>query len=677
METNTYSWLKSQKSQLALIAKKQIDVNNSIDFEKQNTDKLLAIIDRLEKENFKVLVIGAFSSGKSTFINALLGKKILPAKMLPSTAIICEIRYAEKIKCTLYPRQIPFHDKVSGNIHHGPFEIQPEDLKNYIVIDNKVQEAGDLAGDMRSNAELHSPFERMVLEWPLGICRDGVEIIDSPGLNDPNSHDKITLEYLPNTDAIIYCMYCAHSFTSLDKKTIEDLRNMGYRSIIFILTNFDLVQGTDEEAEFVAANTQKLAKLTDLGAAGVLFVNSLGGVTGKEKGDEEKLRKSNIPVVEQKVEEHLVNQKGKAKLVRGESEIRYQNQVTSNFVTNTLKFNSLEVEELVEKYEQLKFILDSAKSKSELMVKTLELGIVDITTKASNLCRLFLDSLDSKVAEWIADFTPSTKISLVPWKISDSVKANVTEYVVYVKSKMALEGTLWANEVLNPMIAESLKQISAATEHLQQSYEHLMENFQLGMNFGNLEKTEEELEPNPIFRFGALLYGVATGDIFGAGMGLTFGLKGLLSSLLTQITAGIIVGIVSLFTPVGWIGIVVAAIAAAIAAGAWNFNVIPGRIKKAITEKMQEALADREVRDRIISDTNKKIQEALSEVVENAKEMFKNDINPKENAMREALSNKEKGETAVMDENNRLAKAKTGNEEIKRNLDKFSLTIHV
>ena len=48
---------------------------------------------------FRVVVMGAFTTGKSTLINALVGKRILPESALPSTAILTFIQYGEDENC--------------------------------------------------------------------------------------------------------------------------------------------------------------------------------------------------------------------------------------------------------------------------------------------------------------------------------------------------------------------------------------------------------------------------------------------------------------------------------------------------------------------------------------------------------------------------------------------------
>ena len=58
-----------------------------------NGSALLDLKKKLENDNFKVLVIGEFKNGKSTFINSLMGEKVLPAYSTPCTAVNNELIY--------------------------------------------------------------------------------------------------------------------------------------------------------------------------------------------------------------------------------------------------------------------------------------------------------------------------------------------------------------------------------------------------------------------------------------------------------------------------------------------------------------------------------------------------------------------------------------------------------
>ena len=80
-----------------------------------NGEALLDLKNKLESDNFKVLVIGEFKNGKSTFINSLMGKKVLPAYSTPCTAVINEVVYGKAERAMLYFKN-PLPEEMSTDI---------------------------------------------------------------------------------------------------------------------------------------------------------------------------------------------------------------------------------------------------------------------------------------------------------------------------------------------------------------------------------------------------------------------------------------------------------------------------------------------------------------------------------------------------------------------------------
>jgi len=81
----------------------QVDILNGLGLDIEG-QVLIELKTKLEKDNFKVLVIGGFKNGKSTFINSMLGDAILPAYTTPCTAVINEVKYGEKKKATFFQK---------------------------------------------------------------------------------------------------------------------------------------------------------------------------------------------------------------------------------------------------------------------------------------------------------------------------------------------------------------------------------------------------------------------------------------------------------------------------------------------------------------------------------------------------------------------------------------------
>ncbi len=54
-----------------------------------------ATLERLRENAFNLVVFGEFKRGKSTFINSLLGKDVLPSAVVPLTSVITIVRYSK------------------------------------------------------------------------------------------------------------------------------------------------------------------------------------------------------------------------------------------------------------------------------------------------------------------------------------------------------------------------------------------------------------------------------------------------------------------------------------------------------------------------------------------------------------------------------------------------------
>ena len=83
-----------------LLVEKDIPVKGVSD-----DDDIEHLIKKTSDTTFKLLIMGQFSSGKSAFVNVLLGEKILPENALPSTALITEVYYGTEKKVVMYPRK--------------------------------------------------------------------------------------------------------------------------------------------------------------------------------------------------------------------------------------------------------------------------------------------------------------------------------------------------------------------------------------------------------------------------------------------------------------------------------------------------------------------------------------------------------------------------------------------
>ena len=180
--------------------------------------ELLKSENLLLEDNFKLVVVGEFSNGKSTFVNALLGQNVLPAKTEPTTTTINRITFGKEKKFILH-----YRDNVPNK------EIIEEDFKNIVAYniedDDIIENVGRIA-----YAEI---------QYPIEICKNGIELIDTPGTNDLDQvREEITFNFIPQADAVIFILNATQAFTGGDFDFLKERIIKNDISKIFFVLNF-------------------------------------------------------------------------------------------------------------------------------------------------------------------------------------------------------------------------------------------------------------------------------------------------------------------------------------------------------------------------------------------------------------------------------------------------------
>ena len=128
-------------------------------------------LPRLEEERAVLVVLGEFNHGKTTFVNALLGGRVLPTGVTPTTAIIHEVRYGERPAATVIRRPKELHLDERSRPIGGPRESVA-----FEKLEDLTAEGGISADDVL----------RVEIDYPAELLRDRVTLVDTPGVNDLN-----------------------------------------------------------------------------------------------------------------------------------------------------------------------------------------------------------------------------------------------------------------------------------------------------------------------------------------------------------------------------------------------------------------------------------------------------------------------------------------------------------
>ncbi len=182
---------------------------------------------------FRVVVMGTFTSGKSTLINALLGSRILPESALPSTAILTFIQFGyDTDDVEIHYRDIVNED---GNVTKGTVEhISKENFiqtYHYDIADNeKLSQTGSIP---RFKKVAYS-----IVRCSLPLVQDGVSIVDTPGLEDKDVATELALDIAAKAQAIIYV--CGErGFAEADSEYFEENFKGNPGNVFFILNKMD------------------------------------------------------------------------------------------------------------------------------------------------------------------------------------------------------------------------------------------------------------------------------------------------------------------------------------------------------------------------------------------------------------------------------------------------------
>lgn len=159
---------------------------------------------------FLLVVVGEFNAGKSAFINALLGQKVLKEGVTPTTTQINILR-------------------------HGPEQ------------ERRVE----------SDA-LH------VITAPVDMLAE-ISIVDTPGTNAIiREHETITSQFVPRSDLVLFITSADRPFTESERAFLERIRDWG-KKVVVVLNKIDLFQGEaelDQVRQFIAENARLLFGVT-------------------------------------------------------------------------------------------------------------------------------------------------------------------------------------------------------------------------------------------------------------------------------------------------------------------------------------------------------------------------------------------------------------------------------
>lgn len=271
---NTIKFVNFFDESLELI-KEQIDtIQNKCEVNDVIKNDFLDIINKAKNQHFKIGIAGILSAGKSTLINALLKEEILGSSTIPETASLTILKYSDNKKAEITFWNTQEFKELQKTISNETLELLEtesfkEKIQHYIqdttkTIEVKIDELKNYTSANASD-KLCNLVKQTTLYTQLEILKNNVELIDTPGLDDPIiQREIITKEYIKQCDLLLYAMNASQSATQIDIDfIIYVLENTNISRILIILTHADLLEKRELDLAFAYTKSSVQKQLLD------------------------------------------------------------------------------------------------------------------------------------------------------------------------------------------------------------------------------------------------------------------------------------------------------------------------------------------------------------------------------------------------------------------------------
>ncbi len=240
-----------------------------------------------QQASFRILLVGEFKRGKSCLVNAMLGDSVLPMKIAPCTTSISEVSYGELPK--LY---------IEDN--SGTHEENYTERFQYCTIQGQ-----------RSLTKDKLPIHKVQIQYPTTVCKRGITLIDSPGLNEDWSRTQTSLKEIAQADVILLILSCEMALSQSEQEFIQS-HLLPYKDHLFFVWNrADAIWDKPQEEQ---ALEQRSRDHLHQYSQNIHFVSAREGLLGKIQHNDQQWTRSQVPNLLQSIENFAVHNQAKTKL---------------------------------------------------------------------------------------------------------------------------------------------------------------------------------------------------------------------------------------------------------------------------------------------------------------------------------------------------------------------------
>ncbi|MFY4795686.1 dynamin family protein [Aliarcobacter butzleri] len=393
----------------------------------------------LNNQKFSIGITGVMNAGKSTMLNALMGREILGSAVVPETANLTIVKHNPTDNAKVYYWNEQEWDRIKKSASQlesmkdfveETNRIFGDNLKNYIKPVSRFDEIDIKDLSSYTSAEASDKKCNLVKYVELGskldFLSDGIEIVDTPGLDDPViQREEITKEYISQCDMMIHLMNVSQSATLKDVEFIIDaLLYQNISKLLVVITRADTVskEQLEEVIKYTKTSIEKQLKAQnkdsqlDYILKTIRFIPISGRMallhrTGREKEAlDAGFTIEDTGILE--IEKYLMDTLFGTNSQKGELVVQSTKNQLQKVIEKQISFNNYELTLLSKSKEELEKELEEFNKKKAVNTRIFQAMSEDITYY-KNDAKSYINSLETFLESELIDLQTVIKQRVV------------------------------------------------------------------------------------------------------------------------------------------------------------------------------------------------------------------------------------------------------------------------
>ncbi|MDD5404233.1 MAG: dynamin family protein [Sulfuricella sp.] len=312
----------------------------------QSDLRIQHILDRLRDDKLNVAFVAEFSRGKSELINAIFfagyGLRLLPSSAGRTTMCPTELMYEEGREACI--QLLPIETRATDTTtteykrYVDEWQIFPLDTNSAEGMLTAFQQVSqvkrvskaeaarfglydennpDNAFTVQADGTVEVPcWRHAIINFPHPLLKQGLVILDTPGLNAIGTEPELTINMLPNAHAVLFMLAADSGVTKTDIEVWRDYvgNPQGRQKGRLVVLNkidglWDELKSEEEIEREIQSQVNSSAELLGIKASQVFPISAQKGLLAKINHDPELLEKSRLPALEKALTDELIPSK--------------------------------------------------------------------------------------------------------------------------------------------------------------------------------------------------------------------------------------------------------------------------------------------------------------------------------------------------------------------------------